>query len=185
MQFLALCGDQYGVDNHQWRYRRLSRFFDNRRGEHYAQTAENDPNALFVFEIGSTLTTASASAVDIIDGNPDTGIFWEVGSSATLGASSVLAGNIVADQSITANTGATILCGRALALNGAVTLAGNTISDTCANGGDYSSGRTDFGSQGFAALDAQAAPEPGAITLVLGGLLGITLRTWRPKKRTE
>jgi type VI secretion system secreted protein VgrG len=146
--------------------------------------AENDPNALFVFQIGSTLTTASSSTVDVINGASDTGVFWEVGSSATIGASSVLAGNVVADQSITLTTSAAILCGRALALNGAVTLDGNTISDTCANGGDYSTGRTDFGSQGFAAIDTQFAPEPGTITLVLAGLLAITIRAWRSKKET-
>jgi type VI secretion system secreted protein VgrG len=138
--------------------------------------ADGDPNALFIFQIDSSLTTASGSDVDVINGNSGTGIFWEVGSSATLGTSSVMAGNIVADQSITVGTSATILCGRALALNGAVTLDGNTISDSCTSGGDYGSGRSDFGSEGFAAESSTitaGAPEPGTIWLICGGLLVI------------
>ena len=54
---------------------------------------------------------------------------WQVGSSATLGTSTVFAGNILADQSITLNTTADILCGRAIALNAAVTMDTNTISN--------------------------------------------------------
>ncbi len=148
--------------------------------------AENDPNALFVFLIESTLTVASNSVVNVINGASDTGVFWDVGSSATLGAFSIMAGNILADQSISVNTSANILCGRALALNGAVILDGNTISDNCAAGGDYSSGRSDFGgSYGFAAeTSSGATPEPGTISLVGAGLLAIAVHTWRSKKET-
>lgn len=90
--------------------------------------ALGDPNAVFLFQIGSSLTTASNSSIIIT--NPGTGdsIFWQVGSSATLGTNSAFAGNILALTSITANTGATINCGRALARNGAVTLDTNHIS---------------------------------------------------------
>ncbi|MEO8924634.1 MAG: ice-binding family protein [Caldimonas sp.] len=111
--------------------------------------AMGNSNALFVFQIGSTLTTASASVVDVINGGPNDGVFFQVGSSATLGTSTVFAGNILADQSVTLNTTAKILCGRAIALNAAVTLDTNTISNDCtAFNGD--TGRTDFGSMGLA-----------------------------------
>ena len=90
--------------------------------------------AQWVFQIGSTLTTASNSAVLLINGANGNNVFWAVGSSATLGTNSVFAGNIVALTSITLNTGATITCGRALARNGAVTLDNNVIT-LCASGG--------------------------------------------------
>jgi outer membrane autotransporter protein len=89
--------------------------------------------AQFVFKIGSTLTTASNSAVLLINGANGNNVYWAVGSSATLGTNTVFAGNIVALTSITLNTGATITCGRALARNGAVTLDSNTIT-LCAPG---------------------------------------------------
>ncbi len=89
----------------------------------------------WVFQIGSTLTTASASTVvftNLGDNNgADAGLFWQVGSSATLGTGTAFAGNILADQSITMNTNATIMCGRALAMVGAVTMDTNTISNIC------------------------------------------------------
>jgi type VI secretion system secreted protein VgrG len=82
---------------------------------------QGNANALFVFNIGSALTTASNSVVLLINGANGNNVYWTVGSSATLGTSSVFAGNILADQSITLNTAATITCGRALARVGAVT----------------------------------------------------------------
>jgi hypothetical protein len=89
----------------------------------------------WVFQIGSTLTTASASAVKLINpgGNlgADVGVFWVVGSSATLGTTTAFEGNILALTDITLTTGATIYNGRALARNGAVTLDTNVISDIC------------------------------------------------------
>lgn len=75
-------------------------------------------NSRFVFQIGSTLTTASGSAVSVINGTSSSGIFFRVGSSATLGSSSVFQGNIIADQSITLNSTARSVCGRAIALRG-------------------------------------------------------------------
>ena len=92
--------------------------------------AQNDPNARFVFLIGSTLTTASNSSVKVI--RPPSATFCEkyfvVGSSATLGAATNFEGSILALTSITLTTGASITRGRALAQNGAVTLDDNTIS---------------------------------------------------------
>lgn len=84
-----------------------------------------NPNALFHFQIGSDLTTASNSSVVLLNGTSDN-IFWMIGTSATLGTDSEFVGTIIADQSITLTTGAA-LDGRALAINGAVTLDSNTI----------------------------------------------------------
>ncbi|MEX2660757.1 MAG: ice-binding family protein [Vicinamibacterales bacterium] len=91
--------------------------------------AQGDSNAVFIFKIGSTLTTASGSSVSIINGTVSSlcNVFWQVGSSATLGTGSALAGNILALTSITLTTGATVT-GRTLARNGAVTLDSNTVS---------------------------------------------------------
>jgi len=93
--------------------------------------ALGDPNALFVFQIGSTLTTASASAVNLIGGADACNIYWQVGSSATLGTTTEFVGSILAQASVTMNTNATILDGRAIALTGAVTLDSNTIHTAC------------------------------------------------------
>ena len=84
-----------------------------------------NPNAPFHFLIGSTLTTASNSLVALL-GGPDQNIFWQVGSSATLGTGTRFVGSIVALTSITLTTGVT-LDGRALAINGAVTMDTNNI----------------------------------------------------------
>jgi len=125
------------------------------------------PNGLFVFQIGSTLTTASGSTVNVLNGASNSGVYWEVGSSATLGTSTTFAGNILADQSITLNTTAKIICGRAIAKEAAVTMDTNTISNDCTSGGDFGTGRTDFGSGGFSGGNTTAAvPEPGSIMLM-------------------
>ena len=91
-----------------------------------------NPNAVFVFQAGSTLTTASGSLVSMIGGAQSCNVFWQVGSSATLGTGSSFQGTIIALTDITLTTGATIV-GRALARNGAVTMDTNTITrSTCA-----------------------------------------------------
>ena len=92
--------------------------------------AQGDPDAMFIFQIGSALTTASSSVVNVLNGDAED-VYWQVGSSATLGTSTVFAGSIIADQSITLNTTAKILCGRAIALNAAITLDTNTLSNEC------------------------------------------------------
>jgi Flp pilus assembly protein TadG len=94
--------------------------------------AQGNPNAVFIFKIGSTLTTASASSVLLINGGSSCGVFWQVGSSATLGTGTALLGSIVALTSITLNTGASV-SGRALARNGAVTLDDSHVT-VCSGG---------------------------------------------------
>src|SRR4051812_4124883 len=86
-----------------------------------------DANAVFIFQIGSTLTTATSSQVILSGGTEAKNVYWQVGSSATLGLSSVFNGNIVALTSITLTNGAT-LNGRALARNGAVSLDSNPVT---------------------------------------------------------
>jgi len=85
-------------------------------------------NGIFIFQMGSTLTTASNSRVLVTNGAQGCGVYWKVGSSATLGSGTQFKGTIIALTSITMVTGATILPGRALARNGAVTLDSNRIS---------------------------------------------------------
>lgn len=145
-----------------------------------------DPNAIFAFLIGSTLTTASGSSVNVLNGGANSGIYWNIGSSATLGSNTTFAGNILADQSVTLNNGAKILCGRAIALNAAVTMDTNTISNDCSGGGDLGSGRSDFGSQGFSGSGASTAavPEPSTWALMLLGF-GLVGGTMRSAKRQQ
>jgi len=89
--------------------------------------AQGDANAVFIFQMGSTLTTTAGRQVILSGGAKAANIFWQVGSSATLGTTSVMKGTILALTSITVTTGATVE-GRLLARNGAVTLDSNTIT---------------------------------------------------------
>lgn len=117
-----------------------------------------DPNAVFIFKIGSTLTTSSASSVAFSNGGKGGTVFWQVGSSATLGATTAFAGNLLALTSVTLGTGASISCGRALAQNGAVTLDTNDV---------------EIDSIGCAASEGSATPEPSTLSLfLLAGTVG-------------
>ena len=89
--------------------------------------AQNDPDPRFFFQMGSTLTTASAATVTLTNGAAPSNVFWQVGSSATIGTNTVFQGNILAMTSITLMNGATNLNGRALARNGGGTLDANRI----------------------------------------------------------
>jgi len=95
--------------------------------------AMGNSNAVWVFQIASTLITGSASTVAVINGGQACNVFWQVGSSATLGTTTTFVGNILALTSITMQTGAS-LSGRALAQTGTVTLASNAISVCSLNG---------------------------------------------------
>jgi hypothetical protein len=89
---------------------------------------QGQTNPLFVFQMGTTLITASDASVNLINGDFDTSndVYWQVGSSATLGTNTDFVGTIIADQSATLTTGAS-LEGRVIALNAAVTLDSNYI----------------------------------------------------------
>ncbi|HEY3351293.1 MAG TPA: ice-binding family protein [Thermoanaerobaculia bacterium] len=87
---------------------------------------------VYIFKIGTTLTTASNASVTLSNGASACGVWWQVGSSATLGTTTSLAGNVLALASITLNTGAN-LNGRALARTGAVTLDSNNVT-ACGGG---------------------------------------------------
>lgn len=88
--------------------------------------AKGNANAVFIIQIASTLTTTSDRKVFLTGGAQASKIFWQVGSSVTFGTTSVFKGNVLASQSITFNTGAS-LQGRALTSIGGITMAGNTI----------------------------------------------------------
>lgn len=98
--------------------------------------AQGDPNALFVFQIGTTLTTAASSSIVLANGALPGNVYWAVGSSATLGTSSTFKGDILAEVSITVTTSANVV-GRLLADSGAVTLDTNIV--TLANSGSAGS----------------------------------------------
>lgn len=87
---------------------------------------QGDPNSVWIFKTASTLITASSSNVSLINGASACNIFWQVGSSATLGTNSTLRGTVMALSSITLTTNATLV-GRALARNASVTLDSNTV----------------------------------------------------------
>jgi len=125
---------------------------------------EGNTSGIFIFQMGTTLTTASSSAVNVINGvvGGDYSIFWIVGSSATLGTSTLFAGNIIADQSVTLNSTAEITCGRAIALNAAVTMDTNTISNDCVSNG-YSGGSS----------IVAPVPIPASLPLLAGGLAAL------------
>ena len=118
-------------------------------------------NQDFVFQTGSTLTTASDSAVNIINQGENDSIYWAVGSSTTLGTTTSFEGNIISVASDTLNTGATIGCGNVVALNGAVTLDPNTIGGSC-HAGDSTG----------VPVTVAATPEPPSLALLAMGLIG-------------
>jgi len=96
--------------------------------------AQGDPNAVFIFQVGSKLVTGSNTSVSLINGAQACNVFWQIGSSATLGTGTQFVGTVMAAATITARTAATIH-GRLLAQTGAVNLDTNTITTSnCAAG---------------------------------------------------
>lgn len=109
---------------------------------------QGNPDAAFLFQIGSTLITAAgpgASSVKIKGGGSAQNIFWQVGSSATISTYTEFSGNIVALTSIAMKTGAT-LDGRSIALNGAVTLESNLVRSATGGGSPSGGGGGPMGS---------------------------------------
>jgi hypothetical protein len=121
-------------------------------------------NAVFVFQAGSTLTTASASQVKLINGTQACNVFWQVGSSATLGTFSSFRGSILALTSITVTTGVTVE-GRLHAQNGAVTLDTNTITKPTRAAGTAASLVPLGTADSFAVLAGSAITNTGPTTV--------------------
>jgi hypothetical protein len=130
-------------------------------------------NALWVFQMPSTLITSSGSVVNVINTGAGAGVFWNVGSSATLGSTTSFEGNILALASISLVTGAKIGCGRALADVGSVTLQQNTISIGCAGTGEEGSNGLGGGGIDVVGGIARVVPEPGTLVLFGFGLAGL------------
>ncbi len=104
--------------------------------------AQGDPDAVFIFQAASTLVTAAASTVTLAGGAQACNVFWQVGSSSTLGANTDFSGDILALTSITVGSGVTV-DGRTLAHNGTVTLDTDTITlSACADPSDRSTTTT-------------------------------------------
>lgn len=108
-------------------------------------------NPVFVFQMGSTLLTAVGSQVLLVNGARADLVFWQVGTSATLGDSSLFVGSVLANTSITAGTGLTV-AGRLLAHNGTVTLIGDSIT-----------------------VPVSAVPEPAATSMLIAAAVGLII----------
>jgi hypothetical protein len=122
--------------------------------------AEGNPNAVFIFQIGSTLITGSNTSVVLTGGAQACNVFWQVGSSATLGTGTSFVGTIMASATITANTAATIH-GRLLASTGAVNLDTNTITTSnCASSASGGGGGTETPTAAEVAAGVPGATAP-------------------------
>jgi hypothetical protein len=131
-------------------------------------------DALWVFLFSETLITSTGSVVQVVNvgSASGTGLFWNVGSSATLEVGTTFLGNILASTSITINDSVTLNCGRALAHTGAVTLSNDTISTGCAGTGFEASGGFNAG----LGETAVPVPEPATLTLLVSGILAAATR---------
>jgi hypothetical protein len=134
---------------------------------------QGDADATWVFQMPSTLITSAGSKVNVTNTGSGAGVYWNVTSAATLGADTVFAGNILANDAVTLGARAEILCGRAFSLTASVTLIDNIISNNNF-AYDNGSGRSDFGSYGFSGGGAPVPiPVPGEFLLVVSGLASL------------
>jgi Ice-binding-like/PEP-CTERM motif len=149
-------------------------------------------NAAWVFQMPSTLITSPNAVVNMINTGSGAGLFWNVGSSATIDVNTTFLGNILALASITFNTSSTNYCGRALAGTGAVTLDQNSLSGSCAGNLAGSTGlkggldvitQTGGGTQvAFLPFVPVSVPEPGTLLLFGLGLAGLFVSTKRSSR---
>jgi hypothetical protein len=144
---------------------------------------QGNANAAWVFQMPSTLITSPGSVVSVINTGAGAGVFWNVGSSATLDTTTSFQGNILALTSISLNTGASIGCGSALASTGGVTLQTNTIGAGCGSGGGGGSEGSGGGLGGGFTVPKGGGipttignvPEPETYGLTLAGLVFLGL----------
>lgn len=143
-------------------------------------------NAAWVFQMPSTLITSPNSVVNMINTGSGAGVYWNVGSSATIDVNTTFLGNILSYTSITMNSTATDLCGRALAETGAVTLQQNSLSGTCmgalAGSGGLSGGLDVSDSGGVSVLPFVPVPEPSPLPLMVLGLVVVGVARARRQK---
>jgi len=130
---------------------------------------EGNANAAWVFLLPSSLITSPGSSVVLENTGAGAGLFWVVGSSATLNSGTSFAGNILANTSITLGSGVTLGCGRALASTGDVTMINDTIGTGCAGSLEGSSGTLPSST-----IEA-TVPEPSTWLLFATGFVGLLL----------
>jgi hypothetical protein len=155
-------------------------------------------NALWVFEVGSALNTASSSVVNVINTGAGAGLYWVLptgSGSAVLGSNSTFLGNILANQSISASTNVSDPCGRLLTQVASVTLAGtDTIGTGCSgllagsnglSGGGTLTTPPSGGPPVVTPLPAASIPEPGTVVLLGAGIAYLLARRQRSVQRRQ
>jgi hypothetical protein len=143
---------------------------------------QGNPGAVFIFQAGSSLIIGSSSQVVLIGGAQACNVYWQVGSSATIGTGAAFVGNILALTSITMTTGAT-LQGSALARNGAVTLDTNTITRAVCTTPSGATTPSGTGTSGGSGSSSGTGTTGGGTTKGSTGATGSNGATKKPKAK--